>query len=60
MIECNKETCKHTYIGETKHDLKSRISQHIGYINTKKMNQPTGKHFNQQGRSKANLEATLL
>ena len=60
MIECNKETCKQRYIGETKYDLKTRLSQHIGYITTKKLNQPTGKHFNQQGHSKANLQVPVL
>ena len=30
MIECNKENCKQRYIGETKFDLKTRISQHLG------------------------------
>ena len=60
MIECSKETCKKRYIGETKHDLKTRISQHLGYINTKKLDQPTGKHFNEPGHSKANLKTTIL
>ena len=60
MIECNKENCKQRYIGETKFDLKTRISQHLGYINTKKLDQPTGKHFNQPGHSKHNLRATVL
>ena len=60
MIECNKERCNQRYIGETKFDLKTRLSQHLGYINTKKLNQPTGNHFNQPGHSKHNLKATVL
>ena len=55
MIECSKETCKKRYIGETKHDLKTRISQHLGYIDTKKLDEPTGKHCNEPGHSKENL-----
>ena len=30
MIECNKENCKQRYIGETRFDLKTWISQHLG------------------------------
>ena len=57
MIECSKETCKKKplYRGNL-----TRISQHLGYINTKKLDQPTGKHFNEPGHSKANLKATIL
>ena len=57
------QTCESKVKDEIKiseHDLKTRKSQHILYINTKKLNQPTGKHFNQQGHSKANLQATVL
>ena len=36
MIECNLETCKEKYIGESERTLKDRISEHIGYIRTKK------------------------
>ena len=60
MIECNKENCNQRYIGETKLNLKTRLSQHLRYINTKKLNQPTGHHFNQSGHSKHNLKATVL
>ena len=60
MIECHKENCNQRYIRETKFDLKTRLSQHLGYINTKKLNQPTGTHFNLPGHSKNNLNATVL
>jgi hypothetical protein len=60
MIECNKENCNQRYIGETKFDLKTRLSQHLGYINTRILNQPTGNHFNLPGHSKHNLKATVL
>ena len=42
MLMCTKENCKQNnkyenrYIGETDRLLEDRISEHIGYINTKK------------------------
>ena len=60
MIECNKSGCNQRYIGETKHDLKTRISQHIGYISTKNLEQATGRHFYLQGHTKSNLTATFV
>ena len=60
MIECNIERCKQRYIGETERNLKTRISEHIGYINTRKMDKVTGEHFNMPGHSKANMTVTIL
>ena len=60
MIECNKESCKQRHICETEVDLKTWISQHQGSINTKKLDPPTRKQFNQPGHSKHNLKATVL
>ena len=60
MIKCKNEKCNQKYIGETKFDLKTRLSQHLGYINTKKLDQPSGTHFNKPGHSKHNLKATVL
>ena len=60
MIECNKSGCNQRYIGETKHDLKTRISQHIGYISTTHLEQAKGRRFNLPGHTKSNLTATIL
>ena len=46
MIECNIDKCKQRYIGESERTLKDRISEHIGYIRTKKIDKTTGQHFN--------------
>ena len=32
MIICRKENCQEQYIGETEKDLRTRITQHRGYI----------------------------
>ena len=45
MIECNIENCKKRYIGESERMLKDRISEHVGYIRTKKTNIATGEHL---------------
>ena len=51
MIICTTETCQQKAkrkeeIGETERKQKDRISEHIGYRNTKKLDQTTGYHFN--------------
>ena len=60
IIECKKSGCNQRYIGETKNYLKTRISQHIGYVGTKNLEQATGKHFNLPGHTKSNLTATII
>ena len=66
MIICSKESCqqkeknKQKYIGETERKLKDRISEHIGYINTKKRDQATGFHFNLPGHGLNNMKVTVL
>ena len=60
MIQCNKETCKMRYIGESDRELKKRLSEHKGYINNNKITQATGFHFNQAGHSLDNMQITIL
>ena len=58
LIECAK--CKLQYIGETERSLKERISEHKGYIRTKKINQPILEHFNLRGHDLEDLKVTIL
>ena len=51
LIECNKESCKERYIGQSFRPLKKRISEHKGYINSIFPTQATGEHFNLSGHS---------
>jgi hypothetical protein len=60
MIECDISKCKQRYIGETDRELKDRISEHIGYVNTNKLDKVTGNHFNQPGHSKSNMKITII
>ena len=60
MIECDIPNCKKRYIGGAKRILKDRLSEHIGYIRTRKLENSTGKHFNQPGYSVANMTALVL
>ena len=63
---CNKESCQqkdqcqHKYIGETKRKLKERISEHIGYVNTKNIEQATCHHFNLTGHNLSNMKLAML
>ena len=60
MIECNKERCQQRYIGETDRKLIDRMSEHIGYVRNKKLNQATGFHFNQPGHYIHNMTFTVI
>ena len=60
LIECNKERCKMQYIGETERTLRERFQEHKTYVNQKKYNKATGKHFNKAGHSVSNMRVTIL
>ena len=66
MLQCKKERCQigktkpTQYIGETERNLRDRVCEHIGYINTQKLNQPAVEHFNLPGHSKADMKVTIL
>ena len=60
LIECNIETCKKRYIGETHRRLKDRLADHRGYVTSQVVTQPTGAHFNLPGHSVADLRVTIL
>ena len=59
MIECNLQTCKQRYIGETHRNLHDTC-EHIGYIRTQKLEKATGKHLNLPGHSLSNMEVLIL
>ena len=60
MIKCNLPKCKQKYIGESERSLRDRVSEHVGYIKTNKIETSTGAHFNLPGHSVANLTATII
>ena len=59
-ITCSKPSCGLQYIGETKRSLKERFGQHIGYVRSQNLIQPTGKHFNLPGHSLEQMRVTVL
>ena len=60
MIECSKERCKKRYIGETGRFLRSRLSDHRGYVSNKATDKATGDHFNLPGHSLSNMTVRVL
>ena len=60
LIECNIDTCRERYVGQSKRPLKFCLGQHRDYVTNKVLNQPTGAHFNLPGHSLANLNITIL
>ena len=60
LIQCNKENCRKQYIGESERVLKNRLAEHIGYVKSKNINQPTGEHFNLPGHTLSNMNILIL
>ena len=57
-IVCLK--CKVNYIGETSKTLDQRFRQHLGYVNNKKLNEPTGYHFNLPNHNISMMQISVL
>ena len=60
MIQCNIPKYNKKYTGESERTLKDRISDHTGYIRTRKLDKATGSHFFQPGHSLANMTTTII
>ena len=60
LIECNKQSCKTRYIGETSRQLKERFNDHKNYIKSIIPTQSTGEHFNSKGHGLHNVTITIL
>ena len=52
--------CRQQYLGETDRTLQERFSEHKGYVNTKKLNQATGAHFNLPGHSVSDMAVMAI
>ena len=59
-IICKEDKCKEAYIGETKCQLKLRLSDHCGYFVNKNTNTATGRHFILPGHSLADLSVIII
>ena len=64
MWRCNKENCnrkpENFYIGMTTRKFQTRFSEHIGYIKSEKISEPSGDHFNLPGHSLSDMEGLVL
>ena len=60
LIECQKESCKLRYIGQTGRLFKLRLADHRGYIRNEVLDQPIGAHFNLPGHCQADMKAIIL
>ena len=60
LLECDKNNCQQKYVGETERNFRERVKEHLGYARTKKLNQPSGYHFNLPGHSISNMKFTIL
>ena len=52
-LSCRK--CNWIYIGETRRRFADRLQEHRGYITQKKINHPTGAHFNSRGHQLSDI-----
>ena len=60
LIECNIDSCKQHYIGQTGSLLKYRLADHRGYIINQVVSKATGAHFNLPGHILADIRITIL
>ena len=60
MIQCSKDNCKMSYIGQTGRILKFRIAEHRGYVRNNVTSKATGEHFNLPGHSLSDFTVTIL
>ena len=60
IIECQKDTCKLRYVGQTERKLSDRFADHRGYVNRKVLSQPTGQHFNLPGHDISDMKISIL
>lgn len=58
IIECTK--CSMQYVGETGREFKVRFREHMGYVRNKKLNEPTGMHFNLPGHDISMMKAAII
>ena len=59
-IQCNKDNCRQSYVGESGRSLRQRFLNHKGYVENQTRSQATGLHFNLPGHSKNNLTITII
>ena len=59
-IGCKVNNCKFEYIGETKRRFRDRFAEHRGYVTNKKLDQPTGEHFNSKGHSISDMDPIII
>ena len=60
LIECNKSNCREQYVGCSDQAFKTRMSQHRGYVNNKKIEKATGYHFSQKNHSVADMKFSII
>ena len=64
MWRCKKENCaekpENFYIGLTKRKFQNRFSEHLGYVKSDKISEPSGDHFNLPGHKLSDIEGMVL
>ena len=64
MWRCKKENCikkpENLYIGMSKRKFQTRFSEHLGYIKSEKVFEPSGEHFNLPGHTLSDIEGMVL
>ena len=45
-----------SYLGNTKRRFSKRLSEHVGYIRSRKTEEPSGEHFNLPGHSQSDIQ----
>ncbi|XP_078535778.1 uncharacterized protein LOC144822305 [Lissotriton helveticus] len=56
VIQCQRQSCKKQYVGQTVNDLRTRFRNHKSAIINKKIDQPVANHFNLVDHSLSDLK----
>ena len=64
MWKCRKQNCpvfpENSYIGLSTRKFQLRFSEHLGYVKSDKLTEPSGEHFNMPGHSIHDMEGIVL
>ena len=62
--KCKKQNCplypENSYIGLSSRKFQLRFSEHLYYVKSDKLTEPSGEHFNQPGHSIHDMECIVL
>ena len=60
IVTCLKRGCKMQYVGKTEREFRTRVKEHVRYIETGNVSQATGQHFCQRSHNITDFSIAIL